>query len=121
MRTSSSLCLSLLFLLVSCGPSAVLQAGEWTGTLTPMNHPDMANPVLYEGKVLAIDLTGPGGRAVPTRNPRLANDTLRFAFDEPEQQVKLKCTRGREVTGGFAGRCIDATGQWAWFTMRPPE
>lgn len=114
-----------LCLLAACGTSAQLEEGRWTGALTPMNHPDMANPVVYdvryEGRALHIELIGPGGAAVPTREVRLEADTLRFTFDEPEEGVPLRCALGREGAGGFEGRCADAAGKWAEFTMRPPE
>lgn len=110
--------------LTACGSSSRLEEGRWTGALTPMNHPDMANPVAYDvsyhGDALAIDLIGPGGAAVPTRDVRLTDDTLYFAFDEPEENVTLSCALGR-ADGGFAGRCTAPDGKWARFTMRPPE
>ena len=109
----------------ACGTSAELEEGRWTGALTPMNHPNMANPVVYdvryEGRVLHIDLIGPGGAAVATREIRLETDTLRFTFDEPEEGVPLRCALARDEAGGFAGRCADVEGKWAGFTMRPPE
>lgn len=117
--------LALVCLLAGCGTSPDIEEGRWSGVLTPMNHPDMANPVAYdvrhEGGLLAIDLIGPGGEAVATHNPRLEGDTLFFAFHEPEEQVRLECALGRDSTRGFAGRCVDASGQWARFTMVPPE
>ena len=117
------LCLALLCL-AACGSSSLLEEGRWTGALTPMNHPDMANPVAYDvsydGDALAIDLIGPGGAAVPTRDVRLANGTLYFTFDEPEEGVALDCALG-SIDGGFSGRCTAPDGKWARFTMRPPE
>lgn len=118
------LCVALC-LLAACSSSPHLQEGRWSGTLTPMNHPEMATPVAYEvgyeGDTLTIVLLGPGGDTVPTRTVRLAADTLYFTFVEPEESVPLDCTLGREDAGGFAGRCADAAGKWARFTMRPPE
>ena len=90
-----------------------------------MNHPEMANPMAYNvrhtGSSLSIDLVGPGGVPVSTRDPYLDGDTLFFSFREPEEQVLLRCALGRDSAGGFAGRCADATGKWARFTMHPPE
>lgn len=117
-------CFALLAL-AACASPERLDEGRWTGTLTPMNHPEMANPVAYDvgyaGDTLRIALVGPGGGTLPTRDVRLTADTLHFAFNEPEEQVPLRCALGREPTGGFAGRCTDASGQWARFTMQPPE
>jgi len=90
-----------------------------------MNHSDMANPIAYdvryEGDALAIDLIGPGGETIPVRGTRLEEDTLFFVFDEPEEGVALECALAREDAGKFAGRCTDASGKWARFTMQPPE
>ncbi len=111
----------------ACGNSPRLEEGRWTGALTPMNHPDMANPVQYDvsydGDVLTLLLIGPDGDSVRTDNPRLVEDTLFFTFDEPEEDVRLDCALGRRsaAEGGFAGRCTDPTGQWARFTMNPPD
>lgn len=113
------------FFFAACATSPRLQEGRWTGSLTPMNHPDMANPVAYdvdyEGDVLQIALVGPSGAAVPTRDIHLSADTLRFTFDEPEENVPLQCALASDGAGGFAGRCADESGKWARFTMRPPR
>ena len=116
--------LGALCLLAACSTSNTLEEGRWTGALTPMNHPEMANPVAYdvryEGDALTIDLLGPGSEAIPTREVMFDGDTLRFVFDEPEEGVPLRCALGATDPGGFAGRCADAFGQWAMFTMLPP-
>ena len=109
--------------LTACAGSPALEEGRWTGTLTPMNHPEMANPVAYEVRQmegsLSIDLIGPSGNRIPTRHPRLEGDSLYFSFEEPEEQVRLRCVLG-PVEMSFAGRCVDDNGKWAWFTMEPP-
>lgn len=92
-----------------------------------MNHPDMANPVVYDvtynGNDLTLLLIGPDGDTIRTDDPRLVEDTLYFSFDEPEEHIRLDCALGRtsEHEGSLAGRCTDTTGQWARFTMNPPE
>lgn len=105
-------------------PAPVLPEGTWTGTLTPMNHPEMANPITYdvhypEG-ALAIDLIGPNDSRITTRAVHLTVDSLHYRFDEPEEGVTLQCALGRRSDGHFDGRCMDAAGQWARFTMVPP-
>lgn len=120
---TKTMVLGLVFGLAACQSAPILDAGRWTGTLTPMNHPDMATPVAYdvqyEGTRLVIDLIGPNGTTTPTRRPRLDGDTLFFSFEEPEEQVRLDCALGRADTEAFAGRCADAAGKWARFTMIP--
>ena len=112
------------FAACSSTPESPLPEGTWTGALTPMNHPEMANPVTYavryDDGALAIDLIGPNGSATTTRDVQLEADTLRFAFDEPEEGITLRCALGGTAEHGFAGRCADASGKWARFTMAPP-
>lgn len=122
-----TLLLSLLLITCEGGTESTtpqLAEGRWTGTLTPMNHPDMQNPIGYEvgypGDSLRIQIVGPSLTAIPTYRPRLQGDTLYFAFDEPEEQVRLNCALAGTPSEGFAGRCVDATGKWARFMMRPP-
>jgi hypothetical protein len=45
---------------------------------------------------------------------------LHYRFDEPEEGVTLQCALGHRADGHFDGRCTDAAGQWARFTMMPP-
>jgi hypothetical protein len=110
--------------LSACQMGSSLEAGRWSGTLTPMNHPEMATSIAYDvrygGEGLAVDLIGPGGASVPTDRPQFDGDTLRFAFEEPDAQVRLSCVLGRE-RDGYAGRCTDPGGKWARFTMVPPS
>ena len=98
-----------------------LPEGAWSGGLVPMNHPDLMTPLTYavryrEGRLL-IDIDGAG----PTRDARLEGDTLRFGFTEPEEGVPLDCALGRQADGRLIGRCTAPDGQWARFTMIPPQ
>lgn len=92
--------------------------------MTPMRHPDMETPVAYrvaqDQGTLAVTLEGPNGTEVPLRDVTVDADTLRFVFNEPEEGVQLTCALAGTPVDGFAGRCTDADGQWARFTMRPP-
>ncbi len=112
------------FAACSAPPSRpVLQEGTWTGGLTPMNHPDMVLPLTYEvrrihGK-LSITLNNEGIQT-PTRNLAIEGDTLSFVFNEPEENVELTCAFARRTDASYAGRCTDAEGKWAHFTMTPP-
>lgn len=117
--------LSLFLLIMACSSSPSLQEGRWTGTLTPMNHPEIQNPVAYNVSYpdnrLSISVLGPGGEEIPTQNPRLQRDTLFFSFNEPEEQVLLDCALARKSDNTFGGRCSDSEGKWAEFTMEPPS
>jgi len=115
----------LLMLFSACQSAPKLQEGRWTGVLTPMDHPDMQNPVgydvSYKSDNLLINLIGPNNTSTATQNPCLERDTLFFAFNEPEEQVLLNCVLASNSNQGFAGRCTDPSGKWAHFTMRPPR
>ena len=125
----SKTALVLALLLAACGASVQaqdLQEGTWTGTLTPMNHPEMATPLTYDvrhaGDSLAISLRATGSPdPITARDIALTADTLSFAFNEPEADVLLRCTLGRQEDRSYAGRCADAEGKWAAFTMISPN
>ena len=111
--------------LIGCSSSPQLKAGTWTGSLTPMNHPEINNSISYKisypNDQLNIMLIGPNGTKTETREVYLRADTLFFTFDEPEEQVALNCALARERKGVFVGRCSDSAGKWARFTMKAPE
>ncbi len=111
-------------LLIGCQSNGKLETGRWTGSLTPMNHPEMENPlsynVSYADDELAIDIIGPDSTVMRARDPRIQNDTLHFSFKEPEEQVLLTCKMAGNGDNRFAGRCTDKSGKWAYFTMRYP-
>ncbi|NBC64777.1 MAG: hypothetical protein GVY07_03805 [Bacteroidetes bacterium] len=119
--------LTLLLFITACRPNPDLKVGLWTGTLSPMNHPEMENPINYKisypSGSLSIDVISPDSSIIPTRNVQFENDTLYFQFNEPEEQVSLNCALGRTKSqeGHLSGRCTDPNGQWAYFTMIPPE
>lgn len=114
-------------LITACQPDSKpkLQSGHWTGTLTPMNHPDMANPIDYEvsykNDSLMLGIVGPDSTVIPTRVKRVEDDSLFFSFNEPEEQVLLDCAFGKKESGELAGRCTDSSGKWALLTMVPPN
>jgi hypothetical protein len=114
----------LICLLTACQSAPEIIEGRWSGHLSPMNHPEMENPVIYEVAYvddhLTISILGPDGALIPTQNPRLESDTLYFSFEEPEEQVQLNCALAKNERGEFSGKCLDRDGKWAHFTMVPP-
>lgn len=114
----------LAVLLAACAApdTPVLKEGTWTGHLTPMNHPEMQIPLTYyvaPGPTLSI--APADGEPVAVRNLRAETDTLFFIFDEPDAGVPLACRLAHRPDGAYAGRCTDADGKWAVFTMIPPD
>ncbi|NNF58106.1 MAG: hypothetical protein HKN04_07670 [Rhodothermaceae bacterium] len=118
----------LLLFAIALGPAVLAQpaipTGTWTGTLTPQNHPDLHLPMTYTveecAEGLAITLASAAGQAAEAREVRVTPDRIRFAFDEPEEDVPLTCDLRRDDDGAFAGRCMAANGTYATFTMEPP-
>ncbi|MEZ4700946.1 MAG: hypothetical protein R2834_11490 [Rhodothermales bacterium] len=116
---------ALVVWIVAAGCAAErLPEGRWTGEVTPANHPDRPSPIAYdiryEGGALRIAIVGPDGGLLPAHDVRLAPDTLYFGFNEPEADVPLQCALAGAPASGFDGRCADAAGKWARFTMTPP-
>ena len=114
----------LITLVAACSAQPALQEGTWTGGLTPMNHPDMVIPLTYA--VSRVDgqwsiVLNNDDRQTPTRAVTIEGNTLSFVFNEPEENAELTCTFVRQADAGYAGRCADAEGKWARFTMVPPE
>ena len=111
--------------LSGCGQNKRLQEGRWSGSLTPMNHPDMNIPVnyrvSYNSNQLEIDIISSDSTLVPTRDIKYASDTLYFTFTEPEEGVQLDCALARVENDNFEGKCVDDAGKWARFRMIPPE
>lgn len=111
-------------LLIGCQSDDKLETGRWEGSLTPMNHPEMENPVSYDVSYvdgeLAINIIGPNSTVMETKDPRVQNDTLHFSFEEPEEQVVLTCKMASTGDHAFEGRCADDSGKWALFRMRYP-
>lgn len=119
------LLLGAILILIGCQSNEKLEAGRWIGSLSPMNHPEMENPLTYDvsyaDDALVIDIIGPNSTVINTREPRVQNDTLYFSFPEPEEQVLLACKLADIGDKEFAGRCADKSGKWAYFTMRYPK
>lgn len=125
MRRLAPLLLVGVVLMACPSGASRLQDGRWTGTLTPMNHPDMQTPIALDvrttGGSIEIVILGPDGGTLPAREIDFDDDTLAFTFDEPEAGIPLRCDWTRQPDGGFAGRCTDPEGKWAHFEVDPAE
>ena len=119
------LALAIIGSLSGCEQNVRLPEGLWSGSLTPMNHPDMNIPIHYEvsysGDLLEMDILSSDSTQVPTRNIQYVSDTLYFTFREPEEKVQLDCALARESDFKLEGKCTDSTDKWARFTMVSPE
>ena len=114
-----------ILLLPACSAPETLPDGRWTGSLTPMNHPEMRTPLSYTVShpdgVLAISMDGPGGEGMPFINPVFELGSLSYAFIEPEGGNRLRCRLDQQPDATLEGRCTDPSGKWALFRMVPPE
>ena len=70
---------------------------------------------------VTITLASTDGQRTVTRDVNANAEQIRFTFNEPEEGVRLACNLLRGNDGAFAGRCTDAAGKYATFTMQPPE
>ena len=116
--------LAALALAACQNPAPTLEAGTWTGHLTPQNHPEMKIPLAYEvahdGDALAITLVSEAGVRTILDDVALADSALTFTFAEPDAGVPLACSLLPQADGRYVGRCTDAEGKWGLFTMIPP-
>ena len=99
--------------------TAKLEAGAWTGTVTP---PDgMTTAVIYDvayaGDTLKITIRAGDHGTFETSDVKLETDKLSFSF-RPGPLVK--CTLSRK-DGGFAGTCLDEEGGVANMVLAPPK
>ena len=106
-------------------PPPLLPEGKWTGTIVPLNQPDLRSEVYYrvsyEGQALTIVIGMTGMESRAARDVVVTTDSLKFVFDEPEGDVPLECGLGLHSTGNYEGLCADSGGKSAYFTMRPPD
>ena len=67
--------LLLVLTLSGCTSADTLPEGRWTGSLTPMNHPDLQTDIVYDVSTtageLSIVLIGPGGEEINVSEPVL--------------------------------------------------
>lgn len=108
----------LILIILSCELSTRLTEGQWSGGLTPMNHPDITNPLVFDVKYEGTTLVS---LEIQTQNPTVTRDTLFYSFNEPEEQVPLNCELAMDSVTEYSGRCTDADGKWAHFTMIAPK
>jgi hypothetical protein len=122
-----------IFALAACSASTLaaqdaptlLELGVWSGSLTPMHHPDAPTPlgIAVSGSVgsQAIEIRGPGDLVLPTHDVAVSEAGVVFSFLEPEADVPLRCDLRFDHGGTLTGRCTDPDGKWARLTLRPPS
>lgn len=98
-----------------------LEAGKWSGTVTPPDEP-IATQVTYDvtvrGDTIGITATAAEHGSFQFSDVRLSGDTLTFWFTPGP---RVDCTLNRRDDGSFAGNCRDENGGIATMVMVPPK
>jgi len=97
-----------------------MQAGTWTGTITPPNS--TANPVTFEvsmaGDTTKIVVKGTPIGDLPFENVKVAADRVTFRFTPG---TPVSCTLMAQDGGGYKGNCVDSNGEIGVIEMLPPK
>lgn len=104
---------------VDTGAAQKLQAGTWTGTVTPPNS--NTQQVTYNVAMKADTLTialSTGQRSFPFSDVKLKDRTLTFWF---APGPRVDCTLQRRADGAYEGPCRDEEGGDARMLLVPPK
>jgi len=113
----------ILVLLVLGAPSTVsgqiMQAGTWTGSITPPNASSVqvTFDVSVAGDSTKITVKGTPAGDLPFNSVRVGADRLTFSFNVPET---ISCTLMLQQGGGYKGNCLDTDGGTGVIEMVPP-
>jgi len=115
-------CLALLctLLLTPHTQAQTLEAGTWTGKITPPDGQtlDITYEVAVANDSLRISMVIPEMGTFPFEDIRLEEDVLTF-FWEPGEPLGCNLQRGDD--GIFKGECSDIEGTTGQLTMVPPK
>jgi hypothetical protein len=115
---------TILILLTLATPSTVfgqkIQAGTWTGTITPPNSNavEVTFEVTVAGDSTKITAKGTPRGDLPFANVHVAADRVTFDFNAGET---ISCTLMRQQGGGYKGNCLDSAGGTGVIEMLPPK
>lgn len=84
----------------------------------PANRIDLTYEVDNQQKDVSLEIFGPRGMNIQTNGLEMSKDTLFFSFDKMDQTGKLSCALKKVNKKYYYGRCTDAEGRWAVFTMK---
>jgi len=115
----------LLFLVVimtSCSTTQKLPSGQWSGYFSSMDQPDNRTTLRYEvdhrQENINLQIFGPRGMNIQTNGIEMTKDSLFFSFDKQNLTGTLSCALKKVNKNYYYGRCADAEGRWAVFTMK---
>ena len=122
---AKSLQVTLAIAAALAGASALsaqgLQAGTWTGTMTPPNESAAAVTftVAGSGDSLAVTMVLPGMGSAPFSEIRWDAGKLLFQWHAGDTLVK--CELAKQDNGGYRGPCTDDKGMTGHIDMTPPR
>jgi hypothetical protein len=67
---------------------------------------------------VSMQIFGPGGINIPTREIQLTKDSLFFSFDKVEERMVVSCALQKFNKKYYHGECTDTDGKRAVFTMK---
>lgn len=97
-----------------------LEAGKWTGTVTPPEGAtvDVTYDVTVKGDTLGITVSAGDHGSFTFNEVKLNANTLTFWFTPGP---RVDCSLNRREDGAFAGSCKDSEGGTATMLMVPPK
>jgi len=114
--------LFLAIMLTSCSTTQKLPSGLWSGYFSSMDKPDTQTSLSYEvdhrQENVSLQIFGPRGMNIQTKGIEMTKDTLFFSFSKMDQTGSLSCALKKVNKNYYYGRCTDAEGRWAIFTMK---
>lgn len=114
--------LFLTIILSSCSTTKKLPSGPWSGYFSSMDKPDnrinLKFEVNHQQENVSLQIFGPRGMDIQTNGVAMTKDTLYFSFNKMDQTGLLSCALKKVNKNYYYGRCTDAEGRWAVFTMK---
>jgi len=114
--------LFITIILSSCHTTKDLPSGLWTVYLSQQNQVDkqisLNCRLKHHQENVSLQIFGPGGINIPTRDIQLTKDSLFFSFDKVEEQMSVSCALGKHNKKFYHGTCTDTEGKWSVFTMK---
>ena len=112
--------LALLVLFPVAASAQKLEAGKWTGVVTPPGEGtvNVTFDVAMKGDTIAITLNAAEHGSFVLEEVKLVEKKLTFQFS-PGPLVK--CALDRQPDGSFSGQCTDGSESPAQMVMTPPK
>ena len=110
-----------LVIVATPGSAQQIEAGKWTGTVTPPNgeeRVEVTYDVTLKGDTIGITVVAGEHGSFPFSEVKLVEKTLTFWF---QPGPRVDCKLDRKDDGSFEGACRDSDGGDARMVMLPPK